>query len=63
MTEAHLVTWLIENGATVTPGTPVYTIETEKVETDIETPFGGVAKLLVEADHTYPVGTRVLEIS
>jgi pyruvate/2-oxoglutarate dehydrogenase complex dihydrolipoamide acyltransferase (E2) component len=59
MTEGTLVEWLVADGATVAPGDPLYRIETDKVENDIEAPVAGVVHLTGEEGETYDVGTQV----
>jgi pyruvate dehydrogenase E2 component (dihydrolipoamide acetyltransferase) len=41
MEEGTILEWLVEDGATITPGTAVLRIETDKVESDVEAPAQG----------------------
>ena len=51
------------DGAAVSAGQPLYILETEKVETEIESPADGIVRLLAAAGETYPVGTCIAEIA
>ena len=62
MTEAVLSTWEATDGETVAPGQVICTIETDKVEQDIEAPVGGVLAHRAEPGQTYQVGELLAEI-
>lgn len=63
MTEGMLVEWLVSNGDAVSPGTPLYRLETDKVENEIEAPAAGTVRILAEpGSDPLPVGTLVAEI-
>jgi pyruvate/2-oxoglutarate dehydrogenase complex dihydrolipoamide acyltransferase (E2) component len=62
MTEGFLVTWLVADGAEVTAGTPIYSVETEKVESDVEAPLTGRLSHVIPAGTSCPVGTVVAQI-
>jgi pyruvate/2-oxoglutarate dehydrogenase complex dihydrolipoamide acyltransferase (E2) component len=62
ISEAGLVEWLVDDGATVTEGQALYVIETDKVETEIEASTSGVIHRAAEAGQTYPVGTEIASI-
>jgi pyruvate/2-oxoglutarate dehydrogenase complex dihydrolipoamide acyltransferase (E2) component len=62
VSEAGLVEWLVEDGATVAEGQALYVIETEKVETEVEAATGGVFHRGAEAGQTFPVGTEIATI-
>ena len=51
MTEGTLVEWLRHNGETVKPGDMIFTVETDKVVTEVETFTGGVL-------YIPPIGTQ-----
>jgi len=59
MTEGSIAGWLAEDGATVQEGQAVYTLATDKTETEIEAPATGTLVVIGEIDETYPVGTVV----
>jgi pyruvate/2-oxoglutarate dehydrogenase complex dihydrolipoamide acyltransferase (E2) component len=62
MTEGTLVEWLVEDGAEVIAGDPVYRIETDKTEAEIEAPVSGVLHIEAEAGEVLEVGTPIGEI-
>jgi pyruvate/2-oxoglutarate dehydrogenase complex dihydrolipoamide acyltransferase (E2) component len=62
MTEANLVEWLVDDGAQVEEGQPIYTIETDKAAQDIEAPVAGKLVRKLDAGETYDVGAEVGEI-
>ena len=64
MQQGHLVEWLVAVGDQVTVGQPLATVETEKVDADIEAPEAGtVIALLVEAGTDVEVGTVIAQLS
>jgi pyruvate/2-oxoglutarate dehydrogenase complex dihydrolipoamide acyltransferase (E2) component len=63
MTEGTLVEWLVADGDTVAAGQPIYRIETDKVENDVEAAEGGVISIIGVEGETYDVGTNVGSIS
>jgi pyruvate/2-oxoglutarate dehydrogenase complex dihydrolipoamide acyltransferase (E2) component len=60
--EATLAEWLIADGGAVTEGETLYRLETDKVETDIESPASGTVRWTATIGETYPVGTQIGEI-
>lgn len=63
MQEATLTRWLVKVGDTVTEGQPVASVETDKVDGDIESPIAGViVSISVKEGETVAVGTVVGEI-
>jgi pyruvate/2-oxoglutarate dehydrogenase complex dihydrolipoamide acyltransferase (E2) component len=62
MTEGVLSAWLVDDGAEVREGESVYLLETDKAETEVEAPAGGILRIKAEAGETYPVGTVIGEI-
>lgn len=63
MTEATLVEWATADGAEVAAGDVLYTIETDKVESEIEAPASGVVRQIGVEGEVYPVGTQIGEIA
>jgi pyruvate/2-oxoglutarate dehydrogenase complex dihydrolipoamide acyltransferase (E2) component len=61
-TEGKLSEWLVEDGATVTAGQPIYSLETDKSVQEIEAPEAGKLVQKQPAGETYPVGTEIGEI-
>jgi pyruvate/2-oxoglutarate dehydrogenase complex dihydrolipoamide acyltransferase (E2) component len=62
MTEGTLADWLVADGATVSEGTPIYTIEIDKSTQDVESPAAGTLKMLGKVGEVYAVGTLIGEI-
>ncbi len=62
-TEGTLTEWLVEDGALVEEGQPIYCLETDKSVQEIEAPESGRLTQKVAADETYPVGTEIGEIN
>ena len=60
--EATLSQWLVEDGAVVEEGAPIYVAATDKVEQEIVSPVSGRIKRIGVVEETYPVGTLVAEI-
>jgi pyruvate/2-oxoglutarate dehydrogenase complex dihydrolipoamide acyltransferase (E2) component len=63
MEEGTLSSWLVQDGEKVEVGQPLYVLETDKVEQEVESSAEGVVHHLVEAGQTLAVGTPVAEIS
>jgi pyruvate/2-oxoglutarate dehydrogenase complex dihydrolipoamide acyltransferase (E2) component len=58
MNEGVLTRWLVDDGATVTAGEPLYELESEKSLQEVEAPASGTLRIAVNAiGETYPVGT------
>jgi pyruvate dehydrogenase E2 component (dihydrolipoamide acetyltransferase) len=62
MTEAVLAGWLVDDGATVDKGQPLYEMETDKVTNEIESPAAGRLRHIAQEGVTYQVGDPVAEI-
>jgi pyruvate/2-oxoglutarate dehydrogenase complex dihydrolipoamide acyltransferase (E2) component len=63
MEEGTVVAWLKQQGETFAAGEPLYSVETEKVVTDVEAPCDGVLlEILVPADTNIEVGAVVCRI-
>jgi pyruvate/2-oxoglutarate/acetoin dehydrogenase E1 component/biotin carboxyl carrier protein len=63
--EAVFLGWLVEDGAQVTAQQPIYTVATDKVEVEVESPAAGILRHGdVEEDEDYLVGHElgVIEI-
>lgn len=59
MTEGVLAEWLVEDGATVAEGSPLYAIESDKSTNEVEAPAAGVVRITGVAGETYEVGTVI----
>lgn len=63
MTEGIIVQWHKQVGDPIRVGEPLVTVQTEKVDTDIESPVEGVvAELLYAVDDEAPVGEVIAVI-
>lgn len=63
MAEGTLTEWLVEDGATVAEGQPIYALESDKSVNEVESPASGVLKILMPpSDEPIAVGTKVGEI-
>ncbi len=54
--------WLVEDGAVVTEGQPIYNLEIEKTAVEIEAPASGILRQKVAAGESYSVGKIIGEI-
>ena len=63
MNEGTIAEWLAANGAQVTEGQALYSLESEKSVEEIPAPASGTLKILKAAGEIYPVGTVVGEIA
>ncbi|GAB3108579.1 biotin/lipoyl-binding protein [Aestuariicella hydrocarbonica] len=61
-TEGTLAEWLVDDGANVEEGQPIYCLETDKSVQEIEAPAAGKLVHKQAAGETYPVGTEIGEI-
>jgi pyruvate/2-oxoglutarate dehydrogenase complex dihydrolipoamide acyltransferase (E2) component len=59
VTEGTIVRWLVSEGEQVAEGQPLYLLETDKVEMEVESPATGTAHLLGDAGQTYLVGADI----
>ena len=60
MTEGLITEWHVAEGAMVQQGDPLFSVETEKANSDVEAPVGGtVAEICAEAESEVPVGEIV----
>lgn len=59
-TEATFLEWLVEDGTEVADGDPIYSVSTDKVETEVESPASGIVRHgTAEFEVDYPVGTQL----
>ena len=63
MQEGSIVEWLVDEGTTVEVGQSIFTVESEKSSIEVESPFAGIFRPLVELGDVLPVGTPVAEIT
>ena len=62
MNEGILSEWLVEDGAQVSEGQPLYALESDKSTNEVESPATGTLKILREIGETYEVGAVIAEI-
>lgn len=64
MQEAVVGEWLVAVGDEVTEGQPLVTVESDKVDADVESPGSGViAEILVPTGETAEVGAVIARLS
>jgi pyruvate/2-oxoglutarate dehydrogenase complex dihydrolipoamide acyltransferase (E2) component len=63
MNEGTLTEWLVDDGAQVTEGQPLYALESEKSTNEVDSPATGTLKIIGELGETYEVGSVIAEIS
>ena len=59
MEEGTIREWLVPDGAEVQPGTAVMSIETDKVESEVESAVGGRLHHLAAVGDTFPCGAVI----
>jgi 2-oxoglutarate dehydrogenase E2 component (dihydrolipoamide succinyltransferase) len=63
MQEAVIGEWMVAVGDEVTEGQPLVTVESDKVDADVESPAAGtVAEILVPTGETAEVGAVIARI-
>jgi len=63
VTEGTVLTWLVKEGDVVNEDDPILEISTDKVDTEVPSPFSGtVTALLVKEGETVAVGASLLEL-
>ena len=62
MTEGTIVEWLVADGDQVAEGQPLYVIETDKVENEVDATASGTIRITGTEGETYPVGESIGEI-
>lgn len=64
MQDGVIAEWLVAVGDTVTEGQPIAVIETEKVDTELESPGAGtITELLVQPGGSADVGAVIARMS
>ena len=59
VTEGTILEWFSADGERVAAGAPLYRMETEKIEMDVEAPATGVLRILAPPGATLPVGEDI----
>jgi pyruvate/2-oxoglutarate dehydrogenase complex dihydrolipoamide acyltransferase (E2) component len=62
MTEGTFAGWLVEDGAQVSAGQPIYSVEADKANEEVEAPATGTLRQTAVAGEVYEVGARLGEI-
>ncbi|CAN5132654.1 2-oxoglutarate dehydrogenase, E2 component, dihydrolipoamide succinyltransferase [soil metagenome] len=63
VTEGTITAWLVSVGDTVEADQPLFELSSDKIDTEVPSPTGGVVtEILVEVDETVEVGTVVARI-
>ncbi len=62
MQEGTITEWLKEDGAHVEKGEPLFNVETEKMENQVEAPASGTLKIIAAVEDTIACGEDVAEI-
>lgn len=57
--EAELVALIVPEGGTVAEGQPLFSVGTDKVETDIDAAATGVVRWTGSPNETYEVGAQI----
>ena len=63
MTEGTIVEWLVDDGASVEAREPLYVLENDKVENEIESPVAGVIRITAAAGEVYGIGALIATIN
>jgi pyruvate/2-oxoglutarate dehydrogenase complex dihydrolipoamide acyltransferase (E2) component len=59
MNEGVLAEWLAEDGAAVTEGQPLFSLESDKSTNEVESPASGVLRIVGQIGETYEVGAII----
>jgi pyruvate/2-oxoglutarate dehydrogenase complex dihydrolipoamide acyltransferase (E2) component len=59
MSEGTLAEWLVKDGGQATAGAPLFSLESDKSATEVESPATGVLRVLKPVGEVYPVGTVI----
>ena len=59
MDDCHLIAWLVDEGTPVRAGTPLFLMETNKVEMEIEAVADGILRQGAPVGEDYPIGTVI----
>ncbi len=59
MNEGQIAEWMVENGAQVSEGQPLYALESDKSTNEVEAPASGALRITAEVGETYEVGAII----
>lgn len=62
MEEGSIVEWNVQTGDTVQTGQVIYTLSTDKTESEIESPVNGTITIIGKVEEDYPVGTVIASV-
>ncbi|MFK4871101.1 biotin/lipoyl-containing protein [Novosphingobium sp. ZW T3_23] len=57
MQEGQVAEWLIADGAAVSEGEPLFSLEADKSTNEVEAPASGTLRIVAAVGETYEVGT------
>ena len=57
MNEGQVAEWLAEDGAQISEGQPLYSLEADKSTNEVESPASGTLRIVAKVGETYEVGT------
>lgn len=57
MNEGQIAEWLVQDGAAVKEGDPLFSLEADKSTNEVEAPASGTLKIVGQVGETYEVGT------
>jgi biotin carboxyl carrier protein len=57
MQEGQIAEWMVADGAQVTEGQPLFSLEADKSTNEVEAPASGTLKIVGKTGETYEVGT------
>jgi pyruvate/2-oxoglutarate dehydrogenase complex dihydrolipoamide acyltransferase (E2) component len=57
MNEGQVAEWLVQSGAAVKEGDPLFLLEADKSTNEVEAPATGTLRIVTEVGETYEVGT------
>lgn len=62
MNEGQIAEWLVQDGAQVNEGDPLFLLEADKSTNEVEAPASGTLRIAAEVGETYEVGTVIATI-
>lgn len=63
MNEGTLTQWLVPDGAAVTQGQLIYSVEAEKAVMDVESPATGILRVIAQPGEILTVGALLGEVA
>lgn len=63
MNEGVISEWLVQDGAAVREGQPIYMVESDKSAQEVESPASGTLKIIGKVGEIYQVGAVIAEVS